>query len=466
MQLFRPIVFPRIAEKESDLQTARKTWNETLPRHFDYLGNGIEYQIRGVVDVPSPPCGDDERGLLANVLFMPPKSRTRRSAQSRLHGWVATSGGDGVRIDKCGTIPTLTDEDICDLKVFTPPDIEEVDESETISSERHNEWVREYGANRYCRYVSRPELNQRYQDILVNTLVLQPSGKMGLTTDEYWYQLQQHVITELLLRAEPPSPSNRDPRVEEARPFFDGELCRKAANVVSARGTDHDVVVKYGKREHMEALYQSGQVYMNSASNYNESTHNQAVWDDELEIAFKGGYVRATRPTQFYDRDNVPPESTIERGVGFRPIYECPDLEEREYATMPIQMCTDYWMSCMADVLDQRLFADFEADSCVIIRRQPFVERLARVGFLLPNVKMSFGRVNYVAPLGAFPKGIPVARSMPIHMTKVFRYAYQREVRFVCLPNKFKERLEPRCLEIGAISDIAEFVSLYAAALL
>lgn len=114
----------------------------------------------------------------------------------------------------------------------------------------------------------------------------------------------------------------------------------------------------------------------------------------------------------------------------------------------------------MADVLDQRPFADFEADSCVIIRTQPFVERLARVGFLLPNVKMSFGRVNYVDPLGAFPKGIPVARSMPIHMTKVFRYAYQREVRFVCLPNKFKERLEPRCLEIDAISDIAEFVSL------
>ena len=31
MQLFRPILFPRMAGKESDLDTARKTWNERLP---------------------------------------------------------------------------------------------------------------------------------------------------------------------------------------------------------------------------------------------------------------------------------------------------------------------------------------------------------------------------------------------------------------------------------------------------
>ena len=50
MRLFRPIVFPRIAGKESDLHTARKTWNETLPRHFDYLEgvlDGNEYFVGG-----------------------------------------------------------------------------------------------------------------------------------------------------------------------------------------------------------------------------------------------------------------------------------------------------------------------------------------------------------------------------------------------------------------------------------
>ncbi len=37
MKLFRPILFPRFAGQESDLATARQTYQEELPRHFDYL---------------------------------------------------------------------------------------------------------------------------------------------------------------------------------------------------------------------------------------------------------------------------------------------------------------------------------------------------------------------------------------------------------------------------------------------
>lgn len=55
----------------------------------DTQGNGIEYQIRGVVDVPSPPCGDDERGLLANVLFHATEIPHKKERTVRLHGWVA-----------------------------------------------------------------------------------------------------------------------------------------------------------------------------------------------------------------------------------------------------------------------------------------------------------------------------------------------------------------------------------------
>jgi glutathione S-transferase len=35
--LFRPIMFPIFQKKEPDLETARKTWNERLPRLLDYL---------------------------------------------------------------------------------------------------------------------------------------------------------------------------------------------------------------------------------------------------------------------------------------------------------------------------------------------------------------------------------------------------------------------------------------------
>ena len=40
--LFRPIMFPRFQGQESDLDTARQTWNDKLPRHFDYLESVLD----------------------------------------------------------------------------------------------------------------------------------------------------------------------------------------------------------------------------------------------------------------------------------------------------------------------------------------------------------------------------------------------------------------------------------------
>ena len=56
--------------------------------------------------------------------------------------------------------------------------------------------------------------------------------------------------------------------------------------------------------------------------------------------------------------------------------------------------------------------------------------------------------------------GPPRERWVPIHLTKVLRYAYQREVRFAFLPNTFQERLDPQLLGIGPTSNIADFVPL------
>ena len=42
MQVFRPIMFPRFQGRESDLDTARKSWNETLPARFDYLEETLD----------------------------------------------------------------------------------------------------------------------------------------------------------------------------------------------------------------------------------------------------------------------------------------------------------------------------------------------------------------------------------------------------------------------------------------
>ena len=40
--IFRPLVFPRFQGKESDVATARTTFKERLPRHFDYLERSLD----------------------------------------------------------------------------------------------------------------------------------------------------------------------------------------------------------------------------------------------------------------------------------------------------------------------------------------------------------------------------------------------------------------------------------------
>lgn len=42
MNIFRPIMFPRFQGKESDVETAKKGWNEILPPRFDYLEKALD----------------------------------------------------------------------------------------------------------------------------------------------------------------------------------------------------------------------------------------------------------------------------------------------------------------------------------------------------------------------------------------------------------------------------------------
>ena len=428
--------------------------------------NSTEFQIRGVVDVPSHPAGDEERLYLAKRLFRVADIPEKRNRRFALLDWQVKPGGTGIRVRRCGPIPVFTDKDVINLQVFTPPDVEDLSNSEEISDEQHQEWVSEYRRNRYCRFESRKELHRRLQDILVNTHVLKPSGLIGLTDDPLWFRLSQHVYTEMLLRGEPPNEMNRHPDVKIAGPFFNGELCAQAAKVVAANQTSDDLVVKYGKSEQMKRLFEDGVIYLNPASAYDSPTHNPAVRDDERTIVFRGAYSPIDDEGRYFNSETAPEhigELTFDGKLKFTLIYDCPTLADGECVYHSVHMRTDYRMFCMADVLDQRLFADFDADSCVIIKRGPFLSRLNQHrDSVLDRTTRYFLNVRYVDPLGAFPGTSESLTngSLPIHLTKLFRYAYQREVRFVCVPDEFEDRLEPHEIRLGSLKDIAEYIEL------
>ena len=420
-----------------------------------------DYNLQGTVDVADHPANDEERELLAEILFHRAEIADKARRAYRLTNWCATSGGTGVRIEHCEPIPVLGPGDISNLRVFEPPGFEDDALVPVGWDKEHEGWWREYQANRYCRFESRKELNQRFQDIHVNTVVLSPSGRIAMTANPKWYRLSQHVIDEMLMRGQPLTEQNLDPRVDVAAPFKDGELCKKAGDVAAARGTNNDVVVKYGSYDHMKQLFEQGRVWINPATTYGQSG-NQAIRDDERGFEFKGGYRPWGDASVFFGRDNAPEDigNLAARGdVEFVQIFDAPHLSQHEYAKVAMRM-RNYWTYCVAGVLDPRLFADFDADACLVIRKRPFVERLAwRARLLMGHVATYIGEVAYEDPLGASHKcrSAPVT-SIQVHMTKLFRYAYQREFRFAWVPRKPVENLKPMVVEIGSISDIAELL--------
>jgi hypothetical protein len=77
------------------------------------------------------------------------------------------------------------------------------------------------------------------------------------------------------------------PEILHSAPFpdFASELAEKAAKRLSAIGLKRrDVFIKFGKREYMEPLYESGALRIQPATYFAQADHNGAVRDDELML--------------------------------------------------------------------------------------------------------------------------------------------------------------------------------------
>lgn len=120
-----------------------------------------------------------------------------------------------------------------------------------------------------------------------------------------------------------------------------------------------------------------------------------------------------------------------------------------------IQSRSDYYISCFSSSYEYRLYDDFEAEGCVVIKDiVRFTNSVkARMEEILPGWRFSFGAVNYQDPYHPIPK-------LNIFFCKHFRYAYQREFRFVWDPPIKHKSLKPIFLELGPLKDYCELLSL------
>lgn len=307
---------------------------------------------------------------------------------------------------------------------------------------RHQAWQKMYHENRYCRHLSQSELDRRIRDIVLNMLRLRPDGKLGLPPMEAEggkaMELFTHVQVEMEIRHGPyPNGYTRDIFHLEPFPDLVGELGQKAASILKDKGLkSNDVFIKFGKIEHMQPLFERGALRVQSASYYATPNHNGAIRDDELTLPLSLALSR---------------EDIIKIVLNPQDVPDKP-IEQRLDATY--NAGTDYWLYCVTSAVEPRLFVDFQADACVIIKDKSRFQKLLTLQSAanFPDTGHIHGQAIYVDPLR------PSTAKIDVPMSKHFRYEYQREYRFVWRPLKPMANLAHIDLEIGSLKDIAELV--------
>jgi hypothetical protein len=306
---------------------------------------------------------------------------------------------------------------------------------------QHEAWRRAYRSRRYCRHLTQDELDQRIRDLILNAWLLTPEAKIGLspvTQGALDMELFTHVLEEMALRHGPyPNGFTRHVLKPESFPDFVGELGRRVAAVFLSRGlTPESVLIKFGKSEHMRALLERGAIRVQAASYYARPDHIGAIGDDELSLPLSLSLTREDITGHLMVPEPVPTRSSRGR------------LDVTYHAT------TDYWLYCLSTTAAARLFVDFQADACVIIKDPTSFHRLlaAHGAERLPDSVLRHGLVKYVDPL------LPETLAIDVPMSKHFRYKYQCEYRYVWAPVHPTGALPQVDLTLGNLEGIAELV--------
>jgi len=309
---------------------------------------------------------------------------------------------------------------------------------------RHIQMRRQYDRNRYARHLSQTELDRRIRDIVLNLLILTPDAKIGMPPVDdksaIWLEKWAHVLEEMQLRHGPyPLGFTRNVLHSEPFPNLASDLAQKAAEAFRKRVmAPASVLINYGKRTYMEKLFHEGSLRIQPASYFARTDLNGAIRDDERRLPLSFALSR-----EDIKKIVLNPQDVLE---------ETPD----QRVDVVLQSPADYWMYCVTESINPRLFVDFQADACVVVRdRKQFAGRLQRAAaHALDMVRHQAQLIEYIDPL------LPKSAKIFLPMAKHFGYSYQLEYRFCWFPANPVPDLNHIDLSIGSLENIADLIAL------
>ena len=298
----------------------------------------------------------------------------------------------------------------------------------------------QYRQRPYLKGASDGVLAQRLKDIMNNLATLTPDGKTGglpIGPDGiHWWTLFTHVHEEYVSRGGNPPPLSDMPFPKPTAPDLPKSVMALKKIEMPKSGK---TLIKLGKHSHMKDLFKLGRIRIAPARSYSDPSLNYAISDDELQFerVMPGSEVTIT----FLDKETGTPRNA-------NPIGDVISTTTSE---------TNFYVYCMTHTLDYRLFDDFEADACVIVRDPTkFATRLMKaVREALPDWIEWSQEVQYIDPY------LHTRTEIDLFFSKHFRFWYQQEYRFAWIPETAgRDSLEPIFVELGPLDEIAEFVRL------
>jgi hypothetical protein len=288
-------------------------------------------------------------------------------------------------------------------------------------------WELEYQVVRYLVNLSLEDLRKRHDELLRNMAALSSPDRHVIPINSFlsswfWYRKEHQTRLEFRLRGEPGPAALGAPTAD--RPA-DGVPRPKHPNAAH-------IVYKYGRRDHMESLVQAGKLRIGPAAYYLDTDIGAARTDNELA---KASYLTGGTTTVKTSDGRV------------QPIID--DLKRTTSAP-------NYFLFCVAADWDPALAVDFGVDTCAIIENEEeFSRRLTRAtDAVLPDWLFHRNPVDYFDPYERRKN----EHIDPV-MSKDFKFAYQREFRYIWINPAAPEPKDFLFLDLGPLTDIAQLKS-------
>ena len=302
-------------------------------------------------------------------------------------------------------------------------------------------WSEEYTASRYMEHLNEEELVQRLKDIVDNLTVMNRYGGLHLrlpnSDSDYFFMLWCHIRKEYVLRGQGYSFGITMGKIPLPRATWPGTT-RAIEAISQIAQLEGNFLIKYGKRKYLQQTYNDGLIHLFPGTYYDDPSLNPALRDRELELTVEA----LPSETQMYLID----EHTGEKKQKLSPIK---NIKITYFSK------SDYYVYCMSHTYDIKLFHDFDADCCLIIKNPK--EFIARLTTKFRDSMLGWTewhqRVKYIDPLTS--RGSP-----DIFFSKHFKYTYQKEYRIVWLPPSIVQKLNPVVLALGSLTDYTELFIL------